>query len=239
MMIIVILLSVLLPSLAMSRNTTKLARCAVNQRHIGTAMHNYAVDMNGMIPYGPRAEPSSIADFYVVDGMVTSQISLLSEGRPVGIGLLLKRYLSWRPEILFCPDPDQPFDAKRELERFGKSQSLSTYLYRHGSNILKTLSAPREQWNDHIRLQDLGLNRNGQPIRALLMDQNFVVNRPVPAFNIVTRTNHRRGRTNALFVDSHVETLNNGDDHFTADIGSSLHAGPNMILTALEHADTE
>lgn len=238
LVIVALMITLLFPSLAKSRSNARLLLCATHQKHIGTAIYSYASDMRGTIPYGPPAEPSSIADFYVVDGMVTSQISLLDEGKPVGLGLLLARYLSRRPEMLFCPDPDQPFDTQRELERFGRTQALSGYFYRHGSNTLESLSQPRETWDKHIHLQDPGLNRHGQTIRSLLMDQNFVVDPPVPAFNIMPRTNHHRLRSNALFVDGHVETLDNRDERYTARIGNNLHQGPDKILAALEQADT-
>ena len=168
---------------------------------------------------------------------MTSQLSLLGSGAPVGIGLLLEGYLGGRHEIVFCTDSDQPFDRQRELDRFGNTQSLSGYFYRHGSNTLTSLTGSREAWDDHIRLADLGLNRQGEPIRTLLMDQNFVVNPPVPAFNIITRTNHQRRLVNALYADGHVEILPNEDGHYNAAIGSGLHSGPEKILQALERAD--
>ena len=237
--IIAFLIALLLPSLAVSRKNAILVLCANNQKHLGTAIHTYAIDHNQKIPYGPKADPSSIADFYVVDGMVTSQISLLNGGQPVGIGLLLRNYVAWNPEILFCPDADQPFNADRELERFGTTQAVSGYFYRHGSNTLESLSKPPETWDDHIRLPDLGMNRNGERIKALLLDQNFVVNPPLPQFNVITRTNHELRRTNALFADGSVMTLDNSDGRYTADIGNVLQRGPDKILAALEWADQQ
>lgn len=235
--VVMITLGLLLPSLAMARRTARRVVCATHEKSIGVAIHTYADDMDGSIPYGPRSEPSSIADFYVIDGMVTSQFSLLREGKAVGVGLLVGSYLSRRPESLFCPDTDQPFDADRELARFGQTQAVSSYFYRHGSNTLASLSQPPDTWDDHTQLQQLGTNRNGGAVRALLIDQNFVVGLPVLAFNIVTRTNHQQRFTNALFADGHVETLNNRDDQYTVYVGNSFYEGPEKILAVLEKAD--
>lgn len=235
--LIVFLIALLLPALSRSRKNALLVQCANNLKNLGSGIHSYAVDHLDQIPFGPPASPVSVADFYVVDGLVTSQFSLLDKGKPVGIGLLLGHYLDRRPEIVFCPDTDQPFDAERELDRFGRTQAVSGYFYRHGSNTMETLSQPRETWDDHIRLSNLGLNRNGVRISALLMDQNFVPTPPVPAFNVVTRTNHNRARTNVLHADGRVVQLDNSDDRYTADIGNNLPSGPSRILSALEQAD--
>ena len=236
--IITVMLLILVPSLTAARRNARLTVCASNLGQIGRAIHTYAVDMEGMLPYGPKAAPTSIADFYVVDGMVTTQLSLLGSGAPVGIGLLLDGYLDHRHEIVFCTDSDQPVDTTRELDRFGRTQSLSGYFYRHGSNTLASLSTPRSTWDDHTRLADLGTNQDGASIQALLMDQNFVVDPPVPIFNIITRTNHARRLVNTLYVDGRVATLPNEDGHYTATIGSGLHTGPDRILRAFERADT-
>jgi prepilin-type N-terminal cleavage/methylation domain-containing protein len=235
--IIALLIGLLLPALARTRQSAKLMLCMSNQRSTGTAIHAYSRDFDGEIPYGPPARPISVADFYVVDGMVTTQLSLLDQGKPVGAGLLLDYYLANEPEVLFCPDHDQPFDAERELSRIGKTQALCTYFYRHGSNTLSSASDPPSTWDDHIRLENLGRNRNGAPIRALLMDQNFLVDPPVPAFNVVVRTNHQRQRSNALNADGSVKTLDNSTDLYTANIGNSLHLGTEEILRVFEEAD--
>ena len=231
------LIAILLPALAAARTSALTTTCMSNQRQIGTGIGQYAVDFQGVIPYGPKAKPTSIADFYVVDGMVTSQLSILSGGRPVGIGLLLDRYLQQTPRIIFCPDTDQAQDAARELSRVGVTQAVSSYIYRHGSNTLATASQPRETWPRHIQLENLGRNSFDEPITALLMDQNFIVNPPLPLFNVVTRTNHQQRISNILFADGHVETRDNTTGRYNASIGSTLHLGPEKMLGSLEQAD--
>jgi len=241
--IIILLVALLLPALRQARAAALILQCANNQKQIGIAIRSYAMDHRGSIPYGPRNYiPQGIADFYVVEGMVTSQISLMREGKAVGIGLMLGHYLDRRPEVIFCPDTDQPFDAERELSRFGQAQAVSGYFYRHGSNTLESLTGiSADQWARHTQLDDLGVNRNGWRIDALVMDQNFLIATPVPAFNVVTRTNHQRRVSNVLFADGRVSTLDNSDDHYTATIPTAsvplMMLGPDRILRALERAD--
>jgi len=233
------LLSLILPNLDTARSAAREISCLNNQRSIGQAIAYYAHDQDGRIPYGPKARPSSIADFYVIDGLVTSQVSILSGGKPVGVGLLLESYLFDLPQVVFCPETDQPQDAEAELAKVGHTQAVSNYFYRHGSNTLESALQPKRTWDDHILLENMGLNRRGRPIRALLMDQQFVVNPPLPVFNIFTRTNHRQRISNTLFTDGHAESLPNRDRRYTADIGNALQLGPTTMLKVFESADDQ
>ena len=75
-----------------------------NLRQIGMAIHLYAGEYNDSIPIGPIAPPFlSPTDFYPSTGAPTSLISLRN-GAPVGLGLLLRDYLSRQPKALFCPN---------------------------------------------------------------------------------------------------------------------------------------
>lgn len=235
--IIAILIALLLPALAQSRAQAKVVWCMTNQRSIGQGIINYSNDHDGQIPYGPKAQPSSIADFYVVDGMVTSQLSLLGAGKPVGLGLLLADYVADEPQIMFCPGADEEIDAERELDRVGQTQAVCSYFYRHGGNTLASVSAPPESWDDHTDLFNLGRNSNGIPIRALVMDQNFLIDTAIPAFNVRTRTNHQKRISNVLYADGQVKSLQNQDDTYTANIGQAVFLGPERILEAFENAD--
>lgn len=232
-----ILLAMLLPTLGDTWSLAGEASCMNNQRSIASAIFAYANDFQGSIPFGPKASPSSIADFYVVDGLVTSQISLLSGGQPVGVGLLLINYLFDMPQVVFCPRADQPRNAEFELAKVGNSQAVCDYFYRHGSNTLQSAAMPAATWDNHTRLDQLGRNRNGAPIHALLMDQQFVVNPPLPMFNIIVRTNHDRRSSNTLYADGHVTSLLNENDRYTANIGNALHLGPDVMLSVFEMAD--
>jgi len=235
--IIALLIGLIMPALGATFDSARVALCLSNQRQIGIAITTYANDFDDYLPYGPESRPISVADFYVVDGMVTSQISLLDQGKPVGLGLLLEDYLSEQPQVLFCPGSDQGLNAEAELDRVGRTQALSGYFYRHGSNTIATLQQPQAIWPRHARINDLGDNRNGQPIRALTMDHNFVPNPPIPIFNVVERTNHDRRASQVLYVSGEVRSLSNGDDAFTAMPGGQIQAGPEMMLRAFEQAD--
>ncbi len=235
--IVAILIALLITNLERARSAAGAASCLNNLRSIGQAIALYAQDSAGKIPYGPKARPSSIADFYVVDGLVTSQVSIRSGGKPVGLGLLLHSYLFDLPQVVFCPQADQHQDAEAELAKVGTTQAVSSYFYRHGSNTLESASKPVETWDDHIQLDNLGLNRRGLPITALVMDQQFVVNPPLPAFNIFSRTNHQRQFSNTLYIDGHAQALPNSDGRYTASIGNALHLGPTRMLEVLETAD--
>src|SRR5262245_65394018 len=109
--IIAILAALLLPSLTKAKNSGQRAACLSNLRQVGLAVHMYAQDNSGRIPYGPVAPPfSHPADFYPSTGSPTSLLSLRS-GAPAGLGLMLTKELARTPKVLFCPGSDQPVDA--------------------------------------------------------------------------------------------------------------------------------
>ncbi len=237
--IIAMLIGLLTAALGAAFDASQLATCASNQRQVGIALINYSGDYDGVIPYGPKPSPKGVVDFYIVEGLVTSQLSLYRTGEPVGIGLLLDDYLSETPEVLFCPGTDDGMDAAEELAKVGQTQAVSGYFYRHGSNTLSDATTPRpgRLLDDNILLRDLGLNRNGQPIRALLMDQNFKPGTGIPAFGVVKRTNHGSNVTQVLYYTGDVQRHRNDDEQFTAEVTGSVHLGPEMILRAFEEAD--
>ena len=110
--ILAILAALLLPALASAKEAGKKANCLSNLHQIGLAIHTYASDSDGKIPFGPKAPPfTSPADFYPSTGAPTSLISLHS-GAPVALGLLLQQHLASQPRVLFCPGTDQRLDAE-------------------------------------------------------------------------------------------------------------------------------
>src|SRR5262249_16576539 len=121
--IIAILAALLLPALSSARQKGARAVCLSNLHQMGIAIHNYAADNEGNIPYGPKAPPFvSPADLYPSTGAPTSLLSLQS-GAPVGLGLLLQQHLASQPKVLFCPSADQPIDADAELAKVGLTQA--------------------------------------------------------------------------------------------------------------------
>src|SRR6266545_3117337 len=75
--IIAILAAMLLPALSAARDKGRRAVCLSNLRQAGIAIHGYATDNEGKIPFGPKAPPfTNPADFYPSTGAPTSLLSL-------------------------------------------------------------------------------------------------------------------------------------------------------------------
>lgn len=230
--IIAVLVGILMPVVGQVRDTARRTTCMAGLRQIGTAIQGYAHDHRGTIPFGPVAPPVTITNLYLFTGHVTNLISL-QNGQPVGLGLLIDQHLAQQPQALFCPGNDQPIMTEQEILAVGRRQVQSSYFYRHGS-VVSFVFPPDTRY---IRLSDMGFNRQGEPIRALVMDGNLLVPPAFNAFGIYTLTNHHREHVNVLYVDGRVATLSNADDHLTVDLGSGPHQAPQRILAALEFAD--
>ena len=238
--IVAILMGVLTPVLASARASARKIACVSNLHQIGVAIHSYANDNHGNIPFGPKAPPFlSPADFYPSTGAVTSLISL-SSGAPVGLGLLLQGDLSKQPKVLFCPDPDQHVSADDELAKVGTAQAQCSYYYRHASvtRLFDDRSAPDIPWN-RISLVNLGKNSNGQPVRALAIDTMFLCHPDLAEFNVKPRTHHRQKFADILFSDGHAASSFNMDGRFTVDVRdySEVRNAFKKILEVLERAD--
>jgi prepilin-type N-terminal cleavage/methylation domain-containing protein len=230
--ILALLVGILSPALSLARHHARRAACASNLRQIGTAIHLYAHDFADTIPFGPAGRPVTGSNFYTVTGNVTSLLSL-EDGAPVGLGLLLEDYLAQQPTVLFCPGADQPSEAMSQLARVGVGQAQSDFYYRHASVALLT-GKPEAL---HIRLSHLGKNSKGQPISALVSDVQFQAHPSLAAWQVKTRTSHRRTSSNVLFAAGHVDTLSNTDDSLTVDIGTAPYDALERILEMFELAD--
>jgi prepilin-type N-terminal cleavage/methylation domain-containing protein/prepilin-type processing-associated H-X9-DG protein len=240
--IIAALAALMLPTLSSARDQGRRAACLSNLRQIGLALHAYAGDYDGNIPYGPKAPPfTSPLDLYPSTGAPTSLISL-GNGAPAGLGLLLKDHLCNQPKVLFCPSSDQPMDANAQLANVGLRQAQCSFYYRHAGNTQlfdnPNLSlAPPE----HIRLDNLGDNRNGVPIRALAIDTQFLCSSGMATFGITPSTHHRQRAANILFSDGHTVSRLNRNNRFVVDLRNSaeVRSAFDKILKILEQADTE
>lgn len=230
--ILSLLIAILLPVLNQAKIQAHRAACAGNLRQVGVAIHMYAEDYGDTIPYGPEGRPVTGSNFYTVTGNVTSLLSL-EDGAPVGLGLLLEGYLAYQPTVLFCPGADQPSEAKEQLARVGQGQAQSDYYYRHASVALLT-GSPNIS---HTRLSDLGKNSRGRPIAALVTDVQFLAHPSLAAFQVKTRTSHKRAASNILFAAGHVRTVSNKDDKLTVDIGTAPYDALERILAMFELAD--
>ncbi|MEI8288496.1 MAG: prepilin-type N-terminal cleavage/methylation domain-containing protein [Verrucomicrobiota bacterium] len=235
--IIAILAALLLPALSAAKAKAKGAGCLSNLRQVGVAVRIYASDNNGNIPFGPKAPLfNSPMNLYPATGSPTSLISLNS-GAPVGLGLLLSQQLAAQPKVLFCPGSDRTVDDDTQLTNVGVRQALCSYYYRHAGNTQlfgsPTLTPPR--------LDSLGTNRNGAPLRALVMDTQFLCPPGMAAFGINPSTHHRQRLTDILFADGHVLSRPNADGRFTVDLGNNFNLNNSFdaILKTFEQADID
>jgi prepilin-type N-terminal cleavage/methylation domain-containing protein len=239
--IIAILASLLLPAMSAAREKGRRTVCLSNERQIGIGIQMYSQDHEGQIPYGPKAPPyTSPASFYPSTGAPTSLLSLQG-GAPVGLGLLLEHHLAAQPKVLFCPSTDQPLDAVAELEKIGTYQAQASYYYRHGGNTKLFDTPGTTEAPPSLRLDNLGLNRNGQPIRALVIDTLFLCTDDLADFNVKPRTHHRQKSATILFTDGHAVSRPNKDQRFTVDVTDygQLRDSFNKILQVFERADLE
>jgi prepilin-type N-terminal cleavage/methylation domain-containing protein/prepilin-type processing-associated H-X9-DG protein len=239
--IIAVLAALLLPALAAAKSSAKKAACISNLRQAGLGIQAYSNDNDGKIPFGPKAPPfTSPADFYPSTGAPTSLLSL-RDGAPVGAGLLLADHLTKTPKVLFCPGSDQPLDADAELAKVGSSQAQGSYYYRHAgaTNLFDNSAQPLPTSN--LKLDNLGLNRNGVPIRALMLDTIFLCPPDLSVFNVKPRTNHQQRFADILYADGHAASQRTLNGRYVVDATdySQLRDSFSRILAALEQADEE
>ncbi len=236
--IIAVLAAVLLPVLQSAIDQGRKAACLSNLRQIGAGIAAYAGDHDGDIPYGPKAPPfTSPADLYPSTGAPTSLLSIRT-GKPVALGLLLNQYLAKTPKVFFCPGCDQPQDADAELARVGKTQAQSSYYYRHGGNT-QVFDDPRAPFTPQLKLSNLGDNRDGIPIRALVVDTMFLCPPDLGTFSVKPRTYHREKYVNVLFTDGHAVTRSNDGGQYTVNVTdyAKLYSSFDKILKVFEKAD--
>lgn len=237
--VVALLIGLLLPSLSAARDAARRVACGSNLRQIGIAIQGYAREFDGSIPYGPKAPViPSAANFYPATGTPTSLISLFG-GKAVGLGLLLKNHLADDPEILFCPGGDQWVNAREEIAKVGTTQAQCSYYYRHASVTLQYDPAGPLPQPEHVALDNLGRNRNGKPIRALILDTQFEASAAFAPFGVLPRTHHHKKAVNVLFADGSVIQHSNEDGRFTVRLDSyqSLTNAFDYILRTFEAAD--
>jgi prepilin-type processing-associated H-X9-DG protein len=232
-------LALLLPALASAKDKARKVSCIANLHQIGVAIQSYAPDNGGRIPFGPMARTfASPLNLYPSTGAPTSLISL-GDGAPVGLGLLLKHHLSEQRNSLFCPGSDQSVDAQTQLDYVGVRQAQCSYYYRHAGNtrVFDPPGAPIPM--DHLKLDDLGTNRNGMALSALVIDTQFLCPPTVATFGISPSTHHRQRFANALYADTHVRSLANTDNRFTVNLNGLVNPYDSFdfILKVLEKAD--
>ncbi len=238
---IAVLMALLLPALSSTRHKAHKTACLSNLKQVGVAIVLYAGDNAGNIPYGPKAGAfTSPMNFYPSTGAPTSLISL-GNGAPVGLGLLLHQHLKSQSRVLFCPGSDQPVDSDAQLANVGTRQAQCSFYYRHGANTRIFDSPGQITPANAIKLDALGKNRNGLPVRALVVDTQFLCSPAMATFGIQSSTHHRQRSSNILFADGHTASRANSEARFTVDLRGevNLYNAFDMILRVLEAADTD
>ena len=159
----------------------------------------------------------------------------------MGLGLLLENYLATQPNVIFCPGADQPLDAEAELAKVGRYQAQGSYYYRHGGNTQLFDSPASTNAPAHLQLDNLGLNRNGQAVRALAIDTLFLCPPSLEMFNVKPRTQHQQRFADILYADGSAASRPNRDARYTVDLQSygDLYDAFDRILSVLEQADTQ
>jgi prepilin-type N-terminal cleavage/methylation domain-containing protein/prepilin-type processing-associated H-X9-DG protein len=239
--IVAILVALLLPGLASAKERSKGTACLSNLRQIGIAIRAYADDSSGNIPFGPEASAfTSPFELYPSTGAPTSLISL-DTGAPVALGLLLQSYVAKQSKVLFCPSSDQFLNSDAQLAQVGLSQAQCSYYYRHAGNTLLFDNPASPFVPTHIKLDSLGANRNGLPIRALAIDTEFLCSPALAAYNVLPNTHHQQVYANILFADGHTAARPNTAGCFVVNLGSDVNPADafGLILSVLERADAQ
>jgi len=235
-----ILAALLLPALSSAKAKSKGIACLSNLKQLGIAIRAYADDSAGNIPFGPEAPPFiSPLDLYPSTGAPTSLISL-NGGAPVALGLLLQGYVASQPKILFCPGSDQFVDSDAQLAQVGVGQAQCSYYYRHAGNT-QLFDSSTPFLPTHIKLDNLGANRNGLPICALAMYTQFLCSPALAPYNVLPSTHHQQRYADILFSDGHAAARPNTGGCFVVDLGSDVDFADafGMILSVLEQADAQ
>jgi prepilin-type processing-associated H-X9-DG protein len=240
--IIALLMAILVPTIESAREAGRKTVCLSNLRQIGLAIQAYANVNRGSIPFGPKAPPVfSATDFYPSTGAPTSLLSLKS-GKPVALGLLLDPYLAKQKRVMFCASPDQPTNADAELDKVGVGQAQGSYYFRHtGNTMLFDMPGANVLSPTNIRVANLGSNRNGRKIRALVMDSMFLAHDSLSMWGITSRTHHRQKIVNILYSDGHTESRSNNSKQYTVSLqnySDALNAF-STILSTFERADED
>jgi prepilin-type N-terminal cleavage/methylation domain-containing protein/prepilin-type processing-associated H-X9-DG protein len=239
--IVAILAALLLPALASAKERSKGTACLSNLRQIGIAIRAYADDSSGNIPFGPEAPAfTSPFDLYPSTGAPTSLISL-GTGAPVALGLLLQSYVARQPKVLFCPSSDQYVNTDAQLAQVGVGQAQCSYYYRHSGNTSLFDNSASPFVPTHIKLDNLGANENGQPIRALAIDTEYLCSPALAAYNVLPSTHHQQLYANILFADGHAAARPNIAGCFDVNLGDDVDPANafGLILSVLERADAE
>lgn len=212
--LIALLIGILLPALAASRDRSRVVTCGTNQRSISQGLVSYAANNKNNLPAGPN---SVCTLFYGNWGtntwgqIMSNQIWVGDPGlSPVstpfanGLGPLLLDDFLFDAKAFYCPG-DESNNPIVELNKWNNKtltpnvDIYSSFYYRQKMNM------------SNIRLDDMGVNMKNKTATALTFDCNNVS--ATPAFN---RANHNGKTINVMFSDGHVSVYGtNVNPYFT------------------------
>jgi prepilin-type processing-associated H-X9-DG protein len=91
------------------------------------------------------------------------------------------------------------------------------------------------------KLDNLGNNRHGTPLRALVIDTQFICPPGMATYGILPSTHHQQRVVNILYADGHTQLQLNRDGRFTVNLGGNvnLYTAFDQILNVLEAGELE
>lgn len=196
--IIALLVSILLPSLGRAKDLTRQTVCLTRLGGQMRALFMHAAANNDLLPTGPAKPMGPPMPPLPYSSIATNQLWIGSLATYNGCGALIE-YEMPTVEGFFCPG-DNSTDPKEELAKLrarGAEDAYGSYLYRQLDQA------------ESARLDALGCNDDGLPVRAILLD----LNSEMPGSPI--RTNHGGLKVNIGFADSHAAGFDNSDKAFT------------------------
>ena len=138
MSVIAVLISLMIPTLAAVRETTRKVVCSSNIRQLGLGMAMFADDEKGMLPYSRNYNKSlTDASFQPVDLMKT-RITWGATREWDGLGLLFDRGYCRAQGVYYCPS----CPTENRLENFtggwmnGSQEVVINYQYRGGAGAV-------------------------------------------------------------------------------------------------------
>jgi len=196
--IIAILIGLLLPTLAKSRDSARVITCGQNLRQVVTVVYTYGADFHGAIPHNPRIDATADVEFrgFFGNTVPTNVLYLQPAEELVGLGVALPDYTK-NERVMFCPadNSNNPVEELEAIQVKGRSAS-SSYYYRQLVNA------------DHVQIDALGSSAPGLNATALVMDANSLITDFPNGFN----TNHQNAVVNVAHLDGHVRSYFNSTD---------------------------
>jgi prepilin-type N-terminal cleavage/methylation domain-containing protein/prepilin-type processing-associated H-X9-DG protein len=226
-----LLIGILLPALAASRDRARVVTCGTNQRSISQGLVSYAANNKNNLPAGPNTPCDLFGtlggnwggktwgqimtnQIWVGDPTLTPSVALPGSQFANGLGPLLLDDFLFDAKAFYCPG-DESNNPFVELDKWNKKTLVpnvdiySSFYYRQKMNMSNT------------RLDDMGVNMKNKVATALTFDCNNVS--ATPSFN---RANHLGKTMNIMFSDGHVSVYSTAVNPYFTMLLSDQPTGP-------------